>query len=418
MKTDAPPEVLTFGCRLNSSESDVLKRHAERLGLGNVVIVNTCAVTAEAERQAGQAIRRLKRENPSVRILVTGCSSQIDRKKYEDMPEVDGIIDNDRKLMAESLALYTHDKKPPPVLLEEVKLSPETASMQRAFVQVQNGCDNKCTFCVIPFGRGRSRSLSFETVVAQVRAYVDAGFAEVVLTGVDIASYGRDLPGEPTLGFMARRVLAEVPALPRLRLSSLDPAALDEDLWELIEGEPRFMPHLHLSLQAGDNLILKRMRRRHSREDLFRLVERARKARPDIVFGADVITGFPTETEAMFENTFDAVEICRITWLHVFPYSSRKGTPAARMPQVPAAVRKERAERLRALGARFAEDHQRALLGKKVKILIEKKGIGCTPHFAKLKISGDAPVGRIVDAQCVRIENGFIIAEVIKNNDR
>ncbi|MDD3371943.1 MAG: radical SAM protein, partial [Alphaproteobacteria bacterium] len=276
---DPPTKIVTFGCRLNIAESEAMQRHAEAAGLTDAIIVNTCAVTAEAERQAGQAIRRLKRENPEAKIIVTGCSAQIDPKKYEAMPEVDRVIGNEAKLRPESFgARGKADDTVPVVSASEGKL-------QRAFVQVQNGCDNSCTFCVIPFGRGASRSTSFERIAAQVRAYVEQGFNEVVLTGVDIASYGRDLPGEPTLGFMVRFVLEKVPALRRLRLSSLDPAAIDEDLWEAIAEQPRLMPHLHLSLQAGDDMILKRMKRRHNRDDVFRLVERARKVRPDKVFG-------------------------------------------------------------------------------------------------------------------------------------
>lgn len=417
--TEKLPEVLTFGCRLNSSESEVMRQQAETAGLKNVVIVNTCAVTAEAERQAGQAIRRLKRENPSVKILVTGCSAQINASKYTAMPEVDGVVDNGDKLRIDQFEKLLGPKASLPRASSELDLSlyvqdtPQTSAMQRAFVQVQNGCNHRCTFCVIPFGRGASRSLSFEAVSRQVQAFVAKGFQEIVLTGVDIASYGLDLPGQPTLGFMIRRVLDEAPSLPRLRLSSLDPAAVDPDLWELIEQEPRLMPHLHLSLQSGDNMILKRMKRRHSREDVMKLVDRAREKRPDIVFGADIITGFPTETEAMFQNTYDLVEKCGLTWLHVFPYSSRKGTPASRMPQVHGADRKERAERLRALGQGVEHTYFASLVGKKVKILVENKGIGCTPHFAKLKLRGAAPVGQLVDAQCVSIENDSVLAEVI-----
>ncbi len=415
--TSAPPDldVLTFGCRLNIAESEAIRAKAEAAGLRNVVIVNTCAVTAEAERQAGQAIRRLKRENPDVKIIVTGCSSQIDPEKYAAMREVDGIVGNGEKLNVASYACLDKASaiqdmpKPGDVDLSfAVHQSPD---LQRAFVQVQNGCDNACTFCVIPFGRGASRSVSFETIAAQVRACVAKGYNEVVLTGVDIASYGRDLPGQPTLGYMVKHVLSRVPELQRLRLSSLDPAALDEDLWEVLSENPRLMPHLHLSVQSGDDMVLKRMKRRHSRADIFTLVDRARRARPDIVFGADFIAGFPTETEAMFANTYKLVEECGLTWLHVFPYSARKGTPAAKMPQVHGKARKERAERLRALGEAAARRHYDALQGKTLGILVENNGMGCTPQFAKLRIDGQAPVGRIVDVRCVRDADGSTIAK-------
>ncbi|MDD3029292.1 MAG: tRNA (N(6)-L-threonylcarbamoyladenosine(37)-C(2))-methylthiotransferase MtaB [Alphaproteobacteria bacterium] len=408
------PEVLTFGCRLNSVESETMQRHAEEAGLEDVVIVNTCAVTAEAERQVGQAIRKLKRENPSVKVMVTGCSAQIDPKKYEAMAEVDGVIPNDRKLDPKSFEAITgrrnshfSDKTAVPML------SPVDGAMQRAFVQIQNGCDNRCTFCVIPFGRGASRSVSFERVVDEVRQRVDEGFQEIVLTGVDLASYGRDLPGEPTLGFLTGRVLTSVPDLKRLRLSSLDPAGLDEDLWELLGDEPRFMPHWHLSLQSGDDRILTRMKRRHTRDQVFRLVDRARTVRPDMVFGADIITGFPTETDAMFENTQDLVRRCGITWLHVFPYSARKGTPAARMPQVPVPVRKERATKLRALADEAARRYHESLIGKTFEVLVEKNGIGCTRHFAKIKLRGPWRVGALMQARCVAIEKEGAVAEVV-----
>ncbi len=413
--TNAAPEVLTFGCRLNIAESEAMQRHAADAGLRDVFILNTCAVTAEAERQAGQALRRLRRENPSAKIIVTGCAAQINPQKYASMDEVDHVIGNDVKLKAESFVALRENSGAGEILNSLQHAAPRKSgveAMQRAFVQVQNGCDNRCTFCIIPFGRGASRSLSFEDVAEQVRGLVAEGFNEIVLTGVDIASYGRDLPGEPTLGFMVRHVLAQVPELPRLRLSSLDPAGLDEDLWELIAEEPRLMPHLHLSLQAGDDMILKRMKRRHSRDDVFRLCERARKARPDIVFGADIIAGFPTESEAMFAQTRDLVEQCGLTWLHVFPYSSRQGTPAAKMPQVHGSLRKERAEILRVLGEKVARRHHESLIGSTVKVMVENNGIGCTPHFAKIKLVGEADVGRIVDARCVRMENDAIVAEI------
>ncbi|MDE2030062.1 MAG: tRNA (N(6)-L-threonylcarbamoyladenosine(37)-C(2))-methylthiotransferase MtaB [Alphaproteobacteria bacterium] len=399
-------ETVTFGCRLNISESERMQRMAAAAGLTDAVIVNTCAVTAEAERQAGQAIRRLKREKPQARIIVTGCAAQIDPEKYAAMREIDHLIDNDEKLNPASFAKLSGQ----PATLENSALPPPAeAAMQRAFIQIQNGCNHRCTFCIIPYGRGASRSLPSPEIAAQTKTRMAEGFNEIVLTGVDIASYGRDLPDTPSLGAMIRNLLAAVPDLRRLRLSSLDPAAIDGDLWQLIADEPRLMPHLHLSLQAGDDMVLKRMKRRHSRDDVLRLCDRARNLRPDIVFGADIIAGFPTESDAMFENTYNLVEQCGLTWLHVFPYSARKGTPAAKMPQTHGSLRKERAERLRAFGESAARRHYEALIGRKTEVLVEKNGIGCTPHFAKLKLRGDARVGEIVAAHCIGIEQAKVL---------
>ncbi len=408
--TPAVPKVVTFGCRLNSAEAEQMQRLAEKAGLRNAVIMNTCAVTAEAERQAGQAIRRIRRENPQAKIIVTGCASQISREKFASMCEVDHIIPNDEKLTAQSFEKITggsgitddtEEGRPDPL-----------AFMQRAFVQIQNGCDNRCTFCIIPFGRGASRSMIAQQIRAQIKDRMDEGFNEIVLTGVDIASYGRDLPGRPSLGSLIKTIFAAFPALPRLRLSSMDPAAFDEDLWRLIRDEPRLMPHLHLSLQSGDDIVLKRMKRRHSRTDIFQLCTRARALRPDMVFGADVIAGFPTETEERFRQTAELIEECGLTWLHVFPYSARKGTPAARMPQVPVRLRQERAERLRALGKAAAKKHYDSLIGKTLSVLVENNGVGCTPQFAKLKLVGAAPVGHIVDATCLGMENDRVVAKM------
>jgi threonylcarbamoyladenosine tRNA methylthiotransferase MtaB len=400
------PEVITFGCRLNAVESDTMLRHAKAAGLGDAIIVNSCAVTAEAERQTGQAIRRLRRERPGARIIVTGCAAQIDRAKFAAMKEVDAVIGNDDKLKPESFAALGDGRAlapMPPVA--------DLAAMQRAFVQVQNGCDHDCTFCIIPFGRGASRSLPVDEVIARMRQQTELGFNEIVLTGVDIASYGRE-NGGVSLGALIRAVLAAVPNLPRLRLSSLDPAVFNDDLWDALANEPRLMPHLHLSLQAGDDMILKRMKRRHSRDDVLRLCDRARSLRPDIVFGADIIAGFPTETDAMFENTYELVERCGLTWLHVFPYSARKGTPAARMPQVPGEVRRLRAERLRTLGEAAAARYDRNLDGQKLQVLVENNGFGCTPHFGKLQLEGEARVGHIVEAACALNAQGRIIGKV------
>jgi threonylcarbamoyladenosine tRNA methylthiotransferase MtaB len=406
------PEIVTFGCRLNTYESEVMRTHARNAGLEDVVIVNTCAVTSEAERQARQTIRKLRRERPDARIVVTGCAAQIDPQRFAAMPEVDQVIGNQEKLQAESWGLPPTEK----VLVNDIMSVKETAGhliggfedRARAFVQVQQGCDHRCTFCIIPFGRGPSRSVPIGAVVEQVQALVKAGYNEVVLSGVDITSYGPDLPGSPTLGQMVRRLLACVPELPRLRLSSLDCIEMDEDLWRLIEHEPRLMPHLHLSLQAGDDMILKRMKRRHSRADAVAFCQRVRRLRPDAVFGADFIAGFPTETEEMFANTLKMVEDCGLTWLHVFPYSPRPGTPAARMPQVDGAVRKERAARLRALGAEAEARMLATLVGRSASVLIEKDDLGRTEHFAEIRLGVTLPPGSLVRATITGVANGAL----------
>ncbi|WP_448204468.1 tRNA (N(6)-L-threonylcarbamoyladenosine(37)-C(2))-methylthiotransferase MtaB [Azospirillum sp. sgz302134] len=409
MKT-GEPEIVTFGCRLNTYESEVMRSHARSAGLEDVVIVNTCAVTSEAERQARQTIRKLRRERPNARIVVTGCAAQIDPQRYGAMPEVDQVLGNQEKLQPESWGLPPAEK----VLVNDIMSVTETAShlvggfedRARAFIQVQQGCDHRCTFCIIPYGRGPSRSVPIGAVVEQVQALVKAGYNEVVLSGVDITSFGPDLPGTPTLGQMVRRLLALVPELPRLRLSSLDCIEIDDDLWRLIEGEPRLMPHLHLSLQAGDDMILKRMKRRHSRADAIAFCERVRTLRPDIVFGADFIAGFPTETEEMFENTLRLVEDCGLTWLHVFPYSPRPGTPAARMPQVDGGVRKERAARLRALGAECEARTLASLVGREVSVLVEKDDLGRTEHFAEIRLGAPQTPGSVLRAVVTGVADG------------
>lgn len=405
MTGDAPandPEIVTFGCRLNAYESEVMRGHARAAGLGDVVIVNTCAVTSEAERQARQTIRKLRRERPDAKIVVTGCAAQIDPARFAAMPEVDRVLGNQEKLAPESWGLTATDR----VAVNDIMSVKETAAhlisgfedRARAFIQAQQGCDHRCTFCIIPFGRGPSRSVPIGVMVDQVRALVAAGYKEVVLTGVDVTSYGHDLPGAPSLGQMMRRLLAAVPELPRLRLSSLDPVEIDDDLWRLIENEPRLLPHLHLSFQAGDDLILKRMKRRHSRADAVAFCERARRARPDVVFGADLIAGFPTETDEQFENTLRSVEECGLTWLHVFPYSPRPGTPAARMPQVHGSVRRERAARLRAAGDAAAARTLAGLVGRQASVLMEKPNLGRTEHFAEIALAGDFQPGDLVTA--------------------
>lgn len=405
-------DIVTFGCRLNIHESEVMRDHARNAGLKDTVIINTCAVTKEAERSARQAIRRLRRERPTANIVVTGCSAQIDPASYAKMPEVSHVIGNDLKLKAETW--QTAQNPPAKVLVNDIMSVKETAghlisgfeTHARAFVQVQNGCDHRCTFCIIPFGRGNSRSVPIGEIVDQVKKLVAAGYAEVVLTGVDVTSYGPDLPGQPTLGQMIRRLLALVPELTRLRLSSLDPVEIDDDLWHLIEHEPRLMPHLHLSVQAGDDMILKRMKRRHLRKDILDVCEKARRLRPDIVFGADIIAGFPTETEEMFENTRRLVAEAGLAYLHVFPYSPRPGTPAARMPQVAGNIRKSRAAILRAEGAKQLQ----ALLAKHdgtlCTVLVEKNNTGHSEHFLPVVLkeeNDDVPHGTVLPVRITGI---------------
>jgi threonylcarbamoyladenosine tRNA methylthiotransferase MtaB len=406
-------EIITFGCRVNAYESEVMRGHAKAAGLEDAIIVNTCAVTAEAERQARQAIRRARRDNPQAKIIVTGCAAQVDPAKYAAMAEVDRVLGNKEKMEPASFLPESSE----PVLVSDIMQLEETAShliegfeeRTRAFIQIQTGCDHRCTFCIIPFGRGNNRSVPMGEIVRQVRLLVENEVPEVVLTGVDITDYGRDLPGQPTLGQLCRRLLANVPGLKRLRLSSVDPVEVDEELLRLFGEEERLMPHLHLSMQAGADLILKRMKRRHLQKDIYSVVERVRTLRPDVVFGADIIAGFPTETEALFRESLKVVEDCGLTWLHVFPYSERPGTPAARMPQVAKAERKERAQRLRALGeaqvARFLESR----LGKSAQVLIEKDGMGRTEHFAPVTLFG--PVGAILEARLVGLEGERLIAE-------
>ena len=391
----ADPEIITFGCRLNTYESEVMREHARATGLSNTIIVNTCAVTAEAERQARQAIRRARRNRPEARIVVTGCAAQISPDAYAAMPEVDQVLGNAEKL--ERRSFEPGDSEP--VRVNDIIAARETANhliegfdgRARAFIQVQNGCDHRCTFCVIPFGRGNSRSVPIGEISRQVQILVAGNFHEIVLSGVDIASYGPDLPGRPTLGQMVRRVLAAAPDLARLRLSSLDPAEIDDDLLRLIADEPRLMPHLHLSLQAGDDVILKRMKRRHSRDQAVAAAATLRQQRPDIVLGADLITGFPTETKAMFANTLGLVEDCGLTYLHVFPYSPRPETPAARMPQVPRHEAKERAAHLRTAGQAALSLHLDSEIGGERSVLIERDGFGRTEYFAPILVDGATP---------------------------
>ena len=411
-------EIITFGCRLNAYESEVMRDHAAAAGHPETVVVNTCAVTSEAERQARQAIRKARREHPQARIIVTGCAAQIDPGRFAAMPEVDRVLGNSEKMTP---AAFAGDDGPK-VRVNDILSVRETAGhlisgfegRSRAFVQVQQGCDHRCTFCVIPFGRGPSRSVPMGAVVEQVRALVEGGYREVVLSGVDIASYGADLPGRPRLGQMIRRLLAQVPELPRLRLSSLDPAGFDDDLWRLIAEEPRFMPHLHLSLQAGDDMILKRMKRRHSRAEVLALAARARSLRPDIAFGADLIAGFPTEDEAMFANTLALVEEAGLTWLHVFPYSPRPETAAARMPQLAPALRKERAARLRAAGDTAASRFLAGRIGHDDEVLVEQEERGRTAQFAEIRLDRPAPAGTLARARVTGANTQHLIGTMIR----
>ncbi len=400
-------EVVTFGCRLNTYESEAMQRHAEAAGAGDVVIVNTCAVTAEATRQARQAIRRLKRERPDARIVVTGCAAQVEPGAFAAMPEVANVVGNHEKMQAGTwtklAGLGTEASER--VLVDDIMSVRETAShlidgmrgRTRAFVQVQNGCDHRCTFCIIPFGRGNSRSVPMGAVVDQIRTLAEHGTREAVLTGVDITSYGRDLPGEPSLGALVKAILRHVPELERLRISSIDSVEADPDLLDALATHERLMPHLHLSLQAGDDLVLKRMKRRHLRADAIRFCESVRRLRPDVVFGADIIAGFPTETEEMFSRSLDIVAECGLTHLHVFPFSPRPGTPAARMPAVARDVVKERARRLRERGEAALLAHLQAEVGRRRRVLVETGDLGRTEGFTLVRFGAPAVPGEIRD---------------------
>ena len=409
------PRIVTLGCRLNTLESEIIRSEAAAAALEDTVIVNTCAVTTEAVRQARQTIRRLRRERPDGRIIVTGCAAQLAPDTFAAMPEVDQVLGNAEKLQRAHLA-----RSDRPIAVSDIMTVKETAthllqgfeSRTRAFVQVQQGCDYRCTFCIIPFARGPNRSFEVGRIVDQVRLLCENGYAEVVLTGVDICSYGADLLGQPTLGALVRTVLVEVPELKRLRLSSLDPAAMDNGLFDTLGDEPRMMPHLHLSLQAGDDTILKRMKRRHSRAQAVAVAERARRARPDVVLGADLIAGFPTETEDMFNRTLDSVEDVGLTYLHVFPFSARSGTPAARMPQIAGPVKRARAAALREAGDRAQRRFFESRVGKTTEILVEQGRDGRCPHYAPVSLDFDVPQGAIVSARITgahsdRLKGGY-----------
>ncbi|MGK7753368.1 MULTISPECIES: tRNA (N(6)-L-threonylcarbamoyladenosine(37)-C(2))-methylthiotransferase MtaB [unclassified Roseovarius] len=403
------PVFTTLGCRLNAYETEAMKELAGAVGLENAVVVNTCAVTAEAVRKARQEIRKLRRENPEARLIVTGCAAQTEPETFSAMAEVDAVIGNTEKMVRDTWAGLAADfiGETEAVQVDDIMSVTETAghlidgfgTRSRAYVQVQNGCDHRCTFCIIPYGRGNSRSVPAGVVVDQIKRLVDRGYNEVVLTGVDLTSWGADLPAEPKLGDLVMRILKLVPDLPRLRISSIDSIEVDENLMRAIATEARLMPHLHLSLQHGDDLILKRMKRRHLRDDAIRFAEEARALRPDMTFGADIIAGFPTETEAAFENSLRLVEECGLTWLHVFPYSPRPGTPAARMPQVDGRAIKERAARLRAVGAARVARHLDEQQGRVHRVLLENARMGRTEQFTEVTFGSDQPEGQIVSAR-------------------
>ncbi|EGP09317.1 MiaB family protein [Bradyrhizobiaceae bacterium SG-6C] len=395
-------DVITFGCRLNSFESDVIRREAEGAGLQDTIVVNTCAVTNEAVAQARQTIRKLRRERPGARIVVTGCAAQTQTDMFAQMSEVDRVLGNDDKMRSDawrSTRLAFDDageKISVSDIMAVTEMAPHLAAgfqsgLPRVFVQVQNGCDHRCTFCIIPYGRGNSRSVAMGAVVDQVRALTEAGHAEIVLTGVDLTSYGGDLPGAPTLGMLTKQILKHVPELRRLRISSIDSIEADRDLLDVIATDERLMPHLHLSLQAGDDMILKRMKRRHSRADAIAFCNQVRRLRPDIAFGADIIAGFPTETEDMFARSQALVDDCDLTFLHVFPYSARPGTPAARMPQVDGHVIKDRARRLRANGQAALQRRLSSDAGTTRSVLIESATQGRTEHFVPVAVAGGIP---------------------------
>ncbi|UWQ07948.1 tRNA (N(6)-L-threonylcarbamoyladenosine(37)-C(2))-methylthiotransferase MtaB [Aliiroseovarius crassostreae] len=418
--TAKPPVFATMGCRLNAYETEAMKRLAADAGVEGAVVINTCAVTAEAVRKARQEIRKLRRDNPEAKLIVTGCAAQTEPEMFAAMGEVDAVIGNSEKMSPETWAglapnLIGQTER---VQVNDIMSVTETAShlidgfgtRSRAYVQVQNGCDHRCTFCIIPYGRGNSRSVPAGVVVDQIKRLVDKGFNEVVLTGVDLTSWGDDLPAKPRLGDLVMRILKLVPDLPRLRISSIDSIEADDNLMQAIATEKRLMPHLHLSLQHGDDLILKRMKRRHLRDDAIAFTEEAQRLRPDITFGADIIAGFPTETETHFENSLKLIEECNLTWLHVFPYSKREGTPAAKIPdQVNGNVIKERAARLRAAGDAAAKAYLAAQVGQTHNILMENPTMGRTEHFAEVTFRNPQVEGKIVIAQPTNYLDGQLL---------
>ncbi len=406
-------DIRTFGCRLNSFESEVMRGHAEAASLNNTIIINTCAVTGEAERQARQEVRRAHRTHPDATIIVTGCAAQINPQAWSAMPGVSRVIGNVEKLTP---AAWISSE---PMLVADIMQVRQTAAhlidgfgtRARAFIEVQQGCDHRCTFCIIPYGRGPSRSIPMGAIAAQIRTLLTNGYQEIVLTGVDLTSYGADLPGQPKLGQLVRRLLATLPDLPRLRLSSIDPAEIDDDLWHVIEHEPRLMPHLHLSVQAGSDMILKRMKRRHLRQHVIEATARARTLRPGIAFGADLIAGFPTEDEAMFQDSLRLIDEAGLDYLHVFPYSARTGTPAARIPALPMAERRARAAQLREAGARRMAQRLRDRIGHTITILAESSTEGHSDDFAQVRFGAPVQPGKIIRTTISAATATHLIAE-------
>lgn len=427
-------DIITFGCRLNTYESEVIKNLSTSAGLDNVTIINTCAVTSEAERQAKQTIRKIKKNNPETKIIVTGCGAQINPDIYASMNEVNHVIGNDEKMRPETyqrLSVETTDR----VLVNDIMSVTETANhlisgfenKSRAFIQVQNGCNHRCTFCIIPYGRGNSRSVPIGEIVTQIKLLVQNGIKEVVFTGVDITSYGEDLPGKPKFGEMVQRVMNLIPELPRLRISSVDPSEIDETFWHVFSIDKRIMPHLHLSLQSGDNVILRRMKRRHLRNDVYTFCEKARSLRPDVVFGADIIVGFPTESDEMFSNTCNLIEDCNITFLHVFPYSPRPGTPASKIKPLPNNIVKQRAAHLRAIGKSIEEKMLQSLINKPSTMLVERithdSIMGKNDYFIPMRValesSSELPIeNSILLITATEHQNGILVGntfEIVKN---
>lgn len=417
------PVFATLGCRLNAYETEAMTELAAAAGVENVIIVNTCAVTGEAVRKARSTVRKLSREHPDARVIVTGCAAQIDPEAFSTMDEVDVVIGNGEKMRPETWQNLSPDLigRTEPIQVDDIMSVTETAghlidgfgTRSRAYVQVQNGCDHRCTFCIIPYGRGNSRSVPAGVVVDQIKRLVDKGYSEVVLTGVDLTSWGGDLPATPKLGDLVMRILKLVPDLPRLRISSIDSIEVDDGLLEAIATEPRLMPHLHLSLQHGDDLILKRMKRRHLRDDAIWFCETARRLRPEMTFGADFIAGFPTETDAMFAQTLKLVSECNLTWLHVFPYSARTGTPAARMPAVPGPIIRERAARLREIGESQVHLHLAAQVGKTHSVLMESSTEGRTEQFAEVRLETPQAEGHTVSAKISGVNGRVLLAHAL-----
>lgn len=409
-------KVVTFGCRLNLFESEIIKKNITNLEDDNLIVFNTCSVTKESERQARQSIRRERRNNPDAKIVVTGCSAQINPDQFLQMPEVDQILGNEEKLEAKS---FLSTEK---ALVNDIMSVKETAShlinsvdgKARAFVQVQNGCNHRCTFCIIPYGRGNSRSVPVGEIVKQVNILVANGYNELVLTGVDITDYGKDLPASPTLGQMMRRLLSLVPNLPRLRLSSIDVAEIDDDLWDLIKNEPRLMPHFHISLQAGDDMILKRMKRRHKRQDVIDFTNKVRDIKAGrVAFGADIIAGFPTETDEMFENTFNLIADAGLQHLHIFPYSIREGTPAAKMPQVEKSIRKKRAALLRSEGEKQLDKYYQSKVGETMSVIVENGNVARGADYSEIKINQQCDVGEIVNVKINSVQDNYLTGDAV-----